>query len=312
VNSTTFDHEPVMVAEVIEVLTAGPAGTILDATVGGAGHATALLEQREDLRLVGLDRDPSAVEAAADRLAVFGDRAVVVHRRFDELDTALDALGIDRVAGVLFDLGVSSPQLDRGERGFSYRQSGPLDMRMDPTVGRDAAAIVNEADLEELRALLVAGGDERFARRIAAAIVAARPIGDTTELAEIVVTAIPAAARRGRHPARRTFQAIRIAVNDELAALSTALTMAIARLAPGGRGVVISYHSGEDRITKRILRDAETGGCECPSSLPCVCGAVPSVKLLGRRGRRPGDDEVARNRRSQSARLRAFERLAAA
>ena len=216
------------------------------------------------------------------------------------------------VAGVLLDLGVSSPQLDRAERGFSYRLSAPLDMRMDATSGVTAAELVNTASATELAELFAANGEERFARRIAAAIVAARPVSTTSQLAEVVAGAVPAAARRRGHPARRVFQAIRIAVNDELSQLARALPAALRLLSPGGRLVVISYHSGEDRLVKSAFAEAAAGGCTCPPGLPCVCGARAEHQLVFRGARKPSPAEVERNRRAQSARLRAVERKAAA
>ncbi|HLY84490.1 MAG TPA: 16S rRNA (cytosine(1402)-N(4))-methyltransferase RsmH, partial [Acidimicrobiales bacterium] len=305
-----FAHVPVMAAEVVDLFAPVPAGTVLDATVGGAGHARALLAAHPHLRVVGIDQDPAAVTAASEALAGFGDRAAVSHARFDRLGEVLDDVGVELLSGALFDLGVSSPQLDRASRGFSYRADAPLDMRMDPGAARRAADVVNNMAEPELVRLLLANGEGRFARRIARAIVAARPLTTTVELAEVVKAAIPAAARRtGGHPARRAFQAVRIAVNDELAVLPGALDAAIGRLAPGGRCVVLSYHSGEDRLVKERFVTASTGGCTCPPGLPCVCGAVPTVRLLTRGSRRPTAAEVAANPRSESARLRAVERL---
>lgn len=306
----SFAHVPVMAAEVVEMLSAVPPGVVLDATVGGGGHAAALLTAASGLRVIGLDRDPEAVAAARHRLASFGDRAAVVRARFDSLAEVLDDLGVAELSGALFDLGVSSPQLDRQDRGFSYWGDAPLDMRMDPDSGPTAAELVNGMAERDLVRLLVDNGEGRFARRIARALMAARPVLTTSQLATVVRDAIPAAARRhGGHPARRVFQALRIAVNGELDILPAALDDAIARLVPGGRIVVLAYHSGEDRIVKDRLRNAETGGCTCPPGLPCVCGAVPLVRLLGRGSRRPGAAEVAANPRSESARLRAAERL---
>jgi len=305
-----FVHQPVMPAEVVGLLAEAPAGMILDATVGGGGHARALLEASAAHQVIGIDQDPLAVAAARAALAPFGARARVLQARFDHLDDVLDALGIDRLSGALFDLGVSSPQLDRVERGFSYRGDGPLDMRMDPTRGRSAAEVVNTADERELARWLAASGERRFAGRIARAIVAARPLRTTGELAEIVRAAIPAATRRsGGHPARRAFQAIRIAVNEELDVLPVALDAAIGRLLPGGRLVVLAYHSGEDRIVKDRMVEAATGGCTCPPALPCACGATPTVRLLTRGARKPTTVEIERNPRAESARLRAVERL---
>lgn len=305
----SFAHEPVMLAEVVSLLAPAPDGILVDATVGGGGHAAAALDANPGLRLVGYDRDPDAVAAAAERLARFGPRAEVRHDRFDAMS---DLTGGDEpVTAVLFDLGVSSTQLDIAGRGFSYRHDGPLDMRMDRTASFTAADVVNGYDEAHLAEVLAANADERFARRIAAAIVAGRPFQRTTELAAVVRDAIPAAARRrGGHPATRTFQALRIEVNDELAVLDRALRTAIDLLAPGGRLAVLTYHSGEDRLVKRILREAERGTSTAPPpGLPPPPGAVPVLRLLHRGGRRPGPDELRTNRRAASARLRAAEKL---
>ncbi|HSL57047.1 MAG TPA: 16S rRNA (cytosine(1402)-N(4))-methyltransferase RsmH [Acidimicrobiales bacterium] len=308
-----FAHRPVMVDEIVALFADAPGGVVVDATVGGGGHARALLVDRDDRAIVGLDRDPVAIAATAAALADFGDRVTLRRARFDQIAEVLASLGLDAVAGVLFDLGVSSPQLDRPERGFSYRAEAPLDMRMDPDQDRSAADVVNTYAEADLAAVLARYGDERFARRIARAIVAARPVTTTTQLAELVRDAIPAPARRrGGHPAKRSFQAIRIEVNDELAVLPVALDRAVALLAPRGRCAVLSYHSGEDRIVKQRFLEAESGGCECPQGLPCVCGATPTVRLLRRGGWTPSPAEVAANPRAESARLRAVEKLAVA
>jgi 16S rRNA (cytosine1402-N4)-methyltransferase len=310
--SQVFAHEPVMVAEVVAGFSAAGAGVLVDATVGGAGHAVALLEADPARRLLGLDRDADAVAAAAERLRPFGARAEVVRARFDDIATVTARVAPgDPVVGVLFDLGVSSPQLDRPARGFSYRLDGPLDMRMDgDDAGPTAADLVNDLPADELARLFAANGEGRFARRIANAVVAARPLTSTTELAEVVRDAIPAATRRtGGHPARRVFQALRIAVNEELDTLARALPDAIELLAPGGRCAVVSYHSGEDRIVKHLFAEAVTGGCVCPPGLPCVCGAQPSGRLVFRGARKPSPQEVARNHRAESARLRILEKL---
>jgi 16S rRNA (cytosine1402-N4)-methyltransferase len=306
-----FVHDPVMLDEVVGLLATVPAGVVLDATVGGGGHAAALLDARDDLRVIGIDQDPDAVEAAGEVLARFGGRAAVLQARFDGLAAVLDARGIDGLAGALFDLGVSSPQLDRPSRGFSYRADGPLDMRMNPALARTAADIVNTAPESDLIRLLVANGEGRLARRIARAIVAGRPLTTTAALARVVADAVPVAARRRGHPARRVFQALRIAVNEELDILPGALDTALERLVPGGRCVVLSYHSGEDRLVKERFVAAATGGCTCPPGLPCVCGAVPTVRLLNRGARRPSATERLANHRAESARLRAVERLEA-
>jgi 16S rRNA (cytosine1402-N4)-methyltransferase len=307
-----FVHDPVLVDLVVELFARVPAGTIVDATLGGAGHAAAVLESRADLSVLGLDRDPDALVAAQARLAPFGSRAAAVRARFDQLATVVAEAGaaIQPIVGVLFDLGVSSPQFDRADRGFSYRLDAPLDMRMDPTQGTSAAEVVNTLSVGELAEILRTNADERFAGRIARAIEAARPITTTTELAEVVVAAIPAPARRrGGYPAKKTFQALRIHVNEELAVLPPALDAALDALTPGGVLQVISYHSGEDRIVKERLRRADDGGCTCPPGLPCVCGAQPEARLLKRGGWTPSPAEVATNPRASSARLRAVEKL---
>jgi 16S rRNA (cytosine1402-N4)-methyltransferase len=306
-----FLHRPAMADEVVELFRPVPPGIVVDATVGGGGHARRLLEARPDLRILGLDRDPTALAAAAANLAPFGDRVTLVRSRFDHLGQIMSDLAIDDISGALFDLGVSSPQLDEPERGFSYRGDGPIDMRMDPDDPWSAADVVNGYQEAELAHVLAAYGDERYARRIAHAIVAARPVETTAELAGIVAGAIPAAARRrGGHPAKRTFQAIRIEVNRELDVLPGALDRAIEATRAGGRVVVLAYHSGEDRIVKDRFRHAATGGCTCPPGLPCVCDAVATVRLVRSGAMKPTATEVAENRRAASARLRVVEKLA--
>ncbi len=306
--SMDFDHQPVMLQEILETFELLEDGLFVDATIGGGGHAEALLSGAPQRELVGVDRDESAVQVASARLKRFGDRVQVHHARFDEISTILDD---DRpLTGAIFDLGVSSHQLDTPERGFSHRFASPLDMRMDLSASLNASTVVNSYDEDELAYILRHNSDERFARRIARSIVAARPIESTTELAELVRNAVPAATRRtGRHPAMRTFQAIRIAVNDELGLIEPALKQIIERLRPGGRIVVLSYHSGEDRIVKQVFREAADGVCVCPSTLPCICGSESSVKLLRRKVIRPTPEEIEANPRSASARFRAAERL---
>ncbi len=313
--SQAFSHVPVLRDDVVSLFAAVPPGWIVDATVGGGGHAAALLDAHPQLRVVGIDRDPAAVAAAGRALAPFGDRAVVRRARFDELATVVTGVlgsagGHPVLSGVLFDLGVSSHQLDVAARGFSYRSDAPLDMRMDPTSGVTAAELVNELDEDTLTSLFAESGEGRFARRIARAVVAARPVSTTGQLADVVRSAIPAAVRRtGGHPARRVFQALRIAVNEELDQLSSALGAALALLVPGGRCLALAYHSGEDRLVKSVFAEAATGGCQCPPALPCRCGAVREYRLVFRGARRPGADEVAVNPRAEAARLRAIERL---
>ncbi|HUQ62912.1 MAG TPA: 16S rRNA (cytosine(1402)-N(4))-methyltransferase RsmH [Acidimicrobiales bacterium] len=302
-------HAPVMVAEVVDLVRPVPPGTVVDATLGNGGHSRAVLESVPQVNVFGIDKDPDAIERAASALAPFGKRVTLQRASFEEMAPVLRSMGTQEVSGVLFDLGVSSPQLDQPTRGFSYSHDGPLDMRMDPEAATSAADVVNDYSEDDLARVLADYGDERFARRIARAIVAARPLNGTRELADIVRSAIPAAVRRhGRHPARRSFQAIRIEVNRELDVLAGALDDAVDLLTPGGRCVVLTYHSGEDRIVKDRFRYAATGGCTCPPQLPCQCGATAKVRLL-KRGRRPAAHEVAANRRAESARLRAVERL---
>jgi 16S rRNA (cytosine1402-N4)-methyltransferase len=309
-----FVHVPVMVDLVVDLLRPVPDGLFVDATLGGAGHAAAVLEAHPGLRLLGLDRDDAAIAAATRRLAPFGDRVELVRSGFDQLERLVNERTNPTTTGasaVLFDLGVSSPQLDVADRGFSYRSGAPLDMRMDRRQAFSAIDVVNEYPFSQLARVIETYGEERFARRIARAIVDARPIQNTAHLAEVVRAAIPAAARRtGGHPAKRTFQAVRMEVNRELDQLAEALDGAVSVLVPGGRMVVMSYHSLEDRMVKRHLRDAETGGCVCPPGLPCVCGATPTVKLLKRGAWTATDDEIERNRRAESVRVRAAERIA--
>lgn len=305
-----FEHAPVLVDLVVELFGPVPPGVVVDATVGGGGHAAALLDAHPHLSVLGLDQDPTAIDAARSRLARFGERAVIVRARFDALADTLHGLGHESASGTLFDLGVSSPQLDRPERGFSYREDGPLDMRMDPDSSPSADDLVNGAEVHELARVLQQYGDERFALRIARAVVAARPIGGTAQLADVVRDAIPAATRRtGGHPARRTFQALRIAVNDELAILPGAVDDALDVLAPGGRCVVLAYHSGEDRIVKARFRHAETGGWTGPAHLPTPPHIHPAVTLLRRGAWKASPAEIAANPRSEAVRARAAEKL---
>ena len=306
-----FHHQPVMASEIVAVFATVPAGIILDATLGGGGHSELILDAYPSLGILGIDRDETALAAATQRLARFGDRFTAVHSRFDHLRTAMNAARIDHLSGALFDLGVSSPQLDRADRGFSYRLDAPLDMRMDTSQAWSGDDVVNGYTEAELTRVLFENGDERFAPRIARAIIANRPIESTAVLAGIIVAAIPAAARRtGGHPAKRSFQAIRIEVNRELEILPDAIDEAIGATVVGGRIAVLSYHSGEDRIVKERFRSAETGDCICPPNLPCVCGALRTVRVVRRVPRTPTTEEVAGNRRAASARLRVVERIA--
>ncbi len=308
-------HVPVLRDRVVALLSpaVSPGGVIVDATLGLGGHALALLDALPEIHLVGLDRDPQALARAAERLSAYGERVTTVHAVYDELPDVLDELGIARVDGVLFDLGVSSLQLDEATRGFSYAADAPLDMRMDQTTGRTAADVVNTYSVEALTKVLADYGDERFARRIAQAIARVRdaaPFTTTAPLAELVRESIPAATRRhGGHPAKRTFQALRIEVNDELQVLERAVPAALAALRVGGRLVALAYHSLEDRIVKRAIAEG-LHGCICPPDLPvCGCGRTPELRVVGSRHEQPTADEIAANPRAASARLRAAERV---
>jgi len=306
---------PVLLARTLELLAPAvgePGAVVVDATLGMGGHSEALLQQFAGLRLVGLDRDPQALELAGERLAPYADRTTLVHAVYDELADVLGRVGAKRVQGVLFDLGVSSLQLDEPGRGFAYAQDAPLDMRMDQSRGITAAEVVNTYPPAQLARVLRDYGEERFARRVADAIVRERdrePFSGTARLAELVRSSIPAATRRtGGHPAKRTFQALRIEVNGELHALERALPAAVDALAVGGRIVVLSYHSLEDRLVKRTLVAGATS--TAPPGLPVVLPEhEPVLRLLTRGSEDPTEDEVALNPRAASARLRAAERL---
>jgi 16S rRNA (cytosine1402-N4)-methyltransferase len=314
-------HEPVLADEVAALFDPVPPGLVLDATVGLGGHATALLTANAQVAVLGIDRDHEALALARQRLEPFGARAVVTYARFADLRSVVDAARAagggpgpsageaEALSGVLFDLGVSSLQIDRPERGFSYRTDGALDMRMDPSSGPSAADIVNGATEADLARWFSANGEGRLARRLAKAVIAARPLTTTAQLARVVNAAVPAAVRRRGHPASRVFQAIRIAVNDELAELAAALPVALDLLAIGGRCVVISYHSGEDRLVKDTFATAASGGCTCPPELGCRCGASVEYQLVFRGATKASAAEVARNPRASSARLRAIERV---
>jgi 16S rRNA (cytosine1402-N4)-methyltransferase len=308
-------HVPVLLARTLELLAPAvdaPGAVMVDATLGLGGHSAALLERFGSLRLVGLDRDPQALAVAGQRLAPYGDRATLVHAVYDELTEVLGRLGVARVQGVLFDLGVSSMQLDEVGRGFAYAQDAPLDMRMDQSRGTTAAEVVNTYPAAELARVLREYGEERFASRIAHAVVRERakePFSGTARLAELVRSSIPAATRRtGGHPAKRTFQALRIEGNGELDALAGALPAAVDALAVGGRMVVLAYHSLEDRMVKRVLRAGATS--TAPPDLPVVPAEhEPVLRLLTRGSEPASDEEIAENPRAASVRLRACERL---
>ncbi|MEI7887093.1 MAG: 16S rRNA (cytosine(1402)-N(4))-methyltransferase RsmH [Actinomycetes bacterium] len=305
-----FSHTPVLLDRIVDLFKDVPPGLYVDGTLGGAGHARAVLQANPGLRLLGLDRDEVALAAAARNLVDMSDRVELVRTGFDQLEHLVNERTHQGASAVLLDLGVSSPQLDEPDRGFSYRSAAPLDMRMDRRDQKSAMQVVNEYTYPELARVIRTYGEERFASRIARAIVEARPVTDTSQLAEVIRDAIPAPARRtGGHPAKRTFQAIRIEVNSELEQLSDALDGALSILAPGGRLAVLSYHSLEDRMVKSAFRQAETGGCVCPAGLPCACGAEPTVRLLKRGAWKADSQEIDLNRRAESVRLRAVERL---
>jgi len=299
-----------MVAEITATFAKIPTGVLVDATCGSGGHTQAILEQRPDLTVLALDRDEAALKRASQNLASWGQKVEFSHTTSHHLAAELQARNISRIVGFLMDLGVSSEQLDTPDRGFSFHNSGPLDMRLDRSSQITAQDLVNSLSQERLERILSQYGQERFAKRIAAAIVRQRPLETTTELATVVVNAIPARFRRtGGHPARRSFQALRIEVNQELQILSRTIPQAIAALAEWGRGALLSYHSGEDSIVKQQLNLAETGGCQCLPQLPCQCGAIRSIRLLHRSPKTPSSAEVALNPRSRSAKLRSFEKL---
>ena len=309
-------HVPVLLDRVVALLAPAldhPDAVLVDATLGLGGHSEAVLTRSPRTRVIGIDRDPAALELAGRRLEPFGDRFTGVHAVYDELPEVLDELGLDHVDAVLFDLGVSSMQLDVRERGFAYAEDAPLDMRMDKTVGRTAADVLNTYSAAELSRILKEYGEEKFARKIAAAIVRERevePFTDSARLVELLYAEIPAPARRtGGHPAKRTFQALRMEVNDELAVLRRALPAAIDSIGTGGRVVVESYHSLEDRLVKQAFTAATRS--EVPEDLPFIPeGSEPAFRLVTRGSEKASPDEIAENPRAASVRLRAIERVA--
>ena len=308
-----FHHVSVLLEECIEGLAIKPEGIYVDGTLGGAGHSSRIAAKLTTGRHIGIDRDPVALKAAAQRLKPWEDRVTLVHSNFCEIASVLEQLHIDGVDGILLDLGVSSPQLDDGERGFSYMVDAPLDMRMNNEDSLSADTVVNTWSYEELKKILYEYGEERYAPKIAAAICSRReerPIRTTLELVEIIRSAMPAAAlREKQHPAKRSFQAIRIAVNDELNAVAKVMEDAIPKLNPGGRLAVITFHSLEDRIVKNAMASAAKG-CTCPPNFPvCVCGKKPQVKLITRKPIVSGAEELEANPRARSAKLRICEKL---
>ena len=307
-----FHHVSVLLDVCIVGLNIKPDGIYVDGTLGGAGHSYHIAEELTTGRLIGIDRDPVALKAAGERLSPFADRVTLVHSNFCRMGQVLQELGISGVDGILLDLGVSSPQLDDGSRGFSYMTDAPLDMRMDNGDALSADTVVNTWSYEELKRILYDYGEERYAPAIAAAIVRKRevsPIRTTLELVDVIRSAMPPAAlREKQHPAKRTFQAIRIAVNDELNSVSKAMDAAIPCLNPGGRLAVITFHSLEDRIVKNAMA-AAAKGCICPPEFPvCVCGRKPQVTVLTRKPIVSGEEELERNPRARSAKLRICEK----
>ena len=308
-----FHHISVLLNECLEGLDIKPDGIYVDGTLGGAGHSSQIAKRLTTGRLIGIDRDPVALQAAGERLAPYAKNVTLVHSNFCEIASVLKDLGISGVDGILLDLGVSSPQLDDGSRGFSYMADAPLDMRMNSEDVLDAAQVVNTWSQEELKRILYTYGEERYAPQIAAAICRRReekPIETTLELVDIIRSAMsPAALREKQHPAKRSFQAIRIAVNDELGSVEKVMQDAIPALNPGGRLAVITFHSLEDRIVKTAMT-AASKGCTCPPSFPvCVCGKKPQVKLISRKPIVATQEELDVNPRSRSAKLRVCEKL---
>lgn len=308
-----FHHVSVLLDECIEGLAIKPEGIYVDGTLGGAGHSSQIAARLTTGRLIGIDRDEVALAAAGKRLAPYSDRVTLVHSNFCEIASVLQQLNVPGVDGILLDLGVSSPQLDDGSRGFSYMVDAPLDMRMDASDSLNAHTVVNTWPYEELKRILYEYGEERFAPQIASAICKRRetaPIATTLELVDVIRSAMPASAlREKQHPAKRSFQAIRIAVNDELNSVARVMEDAIPKLNPGGRLAVITFHSLEDRIVKNAMA-AAAKGCTCPPSFPvCVCGKKPKVKIITRKPIVSGEEELERNPRARSAKLRICEKL---
>ena len=310
---TEFHHVSVLLDECIENLNIKPDGIYVDGTLGGAGHSSVIASKLTTGRLIGIDRDQKALKAAGERLAPYADRVTLVHSNFSEMDHVLENLGIEGVDGILLDLGVSSPQLDEAERGFSYMADAPLDMRMNAQDALSAYEVVNTWPREELRRILYEYGEERYAPQIAAAIERRRnekPIESTLELVDVIRSAMPPQAlREKQHPAKRSFQAIRIAVNDELGAVGRVMEVAVPKLNQGGRLCIITFHSLEDRIVKNGMA-ANAKGCTCPPEFPvCICGNKPKVKLISRKPIVSGKEELDRNPRARSAKLRVCEKL---
>lgn len=306
-----FHHIPVLFNETIEMLDCQPGDIIVDGTLGGGGHAQAILERiLPGGTLIGIDRDPDALEAARRRLCKYQDSLITIHDNFANIESILGQLGIEAIDGMIMDLGVSSYQLDKGSRGFSYQSNAPLDMRMDPTQGLSAHDVVNKYDERRLTRIISQYGEERWAARIAKFIVDNRPIDTTEQLTQVIKAAIPAKARRqGPHPAKRTFQAIRIEVNKELEILEGAIESAVNKMKSGGRLCIITFHSLEDRIVKNTFKKLQNP-CTCPPDAPiCICGNQPLIKIVTRKPIIPSEREISENPRSRGAKLRACQKL---
>lgn len=312
-SESKFSHVSVLLHECMDGLDIKPDGIYVDGTAGGGGHSFEIASRLDSGLLIAIDRDEAAIKAASTRLAPLGKRATVVKSNYSEVESVCHGLGIEKIDGLLLDLGVSSYQLDTAERGFSYNADAPLDMRMDKDSPFSAYNVVNEYSADELKKVIYNYGEERFAPRIASAIVKYRetkPVETTGELVDIIKGAIPAAAREGgHHPAKRTFQAIRIEVNGELSIIEPTIKAAVDMLRPGGRIAIITFHSLEDRIVKQTFADLASG-CTCPKNFPvCVCGKKPKVKVVSRKPILPSAEELEVNPRSRSAKLRVAEKI---
>ena len=307
-----FSHKSVLLEESIQALAIRPNGIYVDGTAGGGGHSFAIASRLTEGKLIAIDQDEAAIRAAGERLAPLGNRAQIVRNNFSNLADVLDSVNVDKIDGLLLDLGVSSHQFDEAERGFSYRSDAPLDMRMDRRQSKSAYDVVNTYSEQELKRILYEYGEERFAPRIAARIVkerAVKPIETTYQLSELIKSAMPGAAKDGGHPAKRSFQAIRIEVNRELDVIEPAIKQAVERMHSGGRIAIITFHSLEDRIVKQAFANLASG-CTCPKSLPiCVCGNKPKVQLISKKPILPTEAELEENPRAHSAKLRVAEKI---
>jgi 16S rRNA (cytosine1402-N4)-methyltransferase len=307
-----FSHKSVLLDEAVEALAIRPDGIYVDGTAGGGGHSFAIASRLKSGKLIAIDQDEAAIRAAGERLAPLGERAQILRNNFSNLSDVLEEANVDQIDGLLLDLGVSSHQFDEAERGFSYRSDAPLDMRMDRRQSKSAYDVINTYSEQELKRILYEYGEERFAPRIAARIVkerAEKPIETTYQLSELIKSAMPGAAKDGGHPAKRSFQAIRIEVNRELDVIEPAIKQAVERMRSGGRIAIITFHSLEDRIVKQAFANLASG-CTCPKSLPiCVCGNKPKVKLISKKPILPSSQELEENPRAHSAKLRVAEKI---